>query len=687
VTRERWVEIKAVVADAMELPVDDRAAYLDRVCAHDAALRAEVESLLEAADDGDSLPGARAAVATAAASALGMHGGAPLDAEVRSILDGALGQQYEMLRMLGHGGMGTVYLARDRALERFVAIKVLRPDVAALHGGRERFRREARIVAQLSHPGILSLYTFGEVHGLWYFVTEYVRGVSLAERLRVEGRLESGEVQRILAETAEALACAHQHGVIHRDIKPANILLDEESGRAVLADFGIAKLEGSADELTKTGAIIGTPNYMSPEQAAGEGTVDARSDIYSLGAVGYAMLTGREPLPPDPLPPSVSRTLAHVIMRALARDASLRWPSARMMSDTLARATHADDAIPESFRDLPSFGPYALLWAIGWMMLAGERRGPYDGALLFLVALVVPIGLAFHIWNLARHGGPPRELARVAFWPPEWWGMWWPRALRRPGDVWRRLPLPARATRAVLSAFCVGLPALVLLHTPTTWKMTLIVVSAIVLIAAMLWARRRALDWSDAVRVLFGATTPSPIWSEPQIARLLASNDRVRPPDSASAADHRRAISELAALLPADVGVPRGDIAALAHRLLSAIEACSLESAALARDANAAELDRLEAQVSALESDATGGGNERHELVALVRRQLELVRGMRVRAELVAQRRARLFALMRGLWAQLRVVSSLAPERPDRAAEFERLFGLREEIETELSTT
>ncbi|HEX4681229.1 MAG TPA: serine/threonine-protein kinase [Gemmatimonadaceae bacterium] len=686
-TRERWVEIKAVVADAMELPVDDRAAYLDRVCAHDAALRAEVESLLEAADDGDSLPGARAAVATAAASALGMHGGAPLDAEVRSILDGALGQQYEMLRMLGHGGMGTVYLARDRALERFVAIKVLRPDVAALHGGRERFRREARIVAQLSHPGILSLYTFGEVHGLWYFVTEYVRGVSLAERLRVEGRLESGEVQRILAETAEALACAHQHGVIHRDIKPANILLDEESGRAVLADFGIAKLEGSADELTKTGAIIGTPNYMSPEQAAGEGTVDARSDIYSLGAVGYAMLTGREPLPPDPLPPSVSRTLAHVIMRALARDASLRWPSARMMSDTLARATHADDAIPESFRDLPSFGPYALLWAIGWMMLAGERRGPYDGALLFLVALVVPIGLAFHIWNLARHGGPPRELARVAFWPPEWWGMWWPRALRRPGDVWRRLPLPARATRAVLSAFCVGLPALVLLHTPTTWKMTLIVVSAIVLIAAMLWARRRALDWSDAVRVLFGATTPSPIWSEPQIARLLASNDRVRPPDSASAADHRRAISELAALLPADVGVPRGDIAALAHRLLSAIEACSLESAALARDANAAELDRLEAQVSALESDATGGGNERHELVALVRRQLELVRGMRVRAELVAQRRARLFALMRGLWAQLRVVSSLAPERPDRAAEFERLFGLREEIETELSTT
>src|SRR5438270_933631 len=135
VTGERWMQVKAVVADAMELPAPERVAYLDRVCADDAALRAEVESLLQAAEGADSLPGARAAVATAAASALGMRGTAPLDAEVQSMLHGALGQQYEMLRPLGHGGMGTVYLARDRALERFVAIKVLRPDVAALHGG------------------------------------------------------------------------------------------------------------------------------------------------------------------------------------------------------------------------------------------------------------------------------------------------------------------------------------------------------------------------------------------------------------------------------------------------------------------------------------------------------------------------------------------------------------------------
>ena len=229
-TPEQWKLVKAVVADAMELPADERTTYVDRVCASDAEVRAEVDSLLAVATDDDSLPDARAAIANAAAAALGLRGEpSALEPEVYAALESALDQQYEILRPLGRGGMGTVYLARDRALERFVAIKVLRPDVAALHGGRERFRREARIVAQLSHPGILSLHTFGEVRGLWYFVTGYVRGATLAERLRVEGKLDGDDARRILAEVAEALAYAHEHGVIHRDIKPANILLDEDT--------------------------------------------------------------------------------------------------------------------------------------------------------------------------------------------------------------------------------------------------------------------------------------------------------------------------------------------------------------------------------------------------------------------------------------------------------------------------
>jgi serine/threonine-protein kinase len=185
--------------------------------------------------------------------------------------------------------MGAVYLARERALERFVAIKVLRPDLVDHPDALERFRREARIAAQLSHPGILPLHTFGEVAGLWYFVMAYVRGVSLAERLRVEGRLPSHEALRILTELADALECAHRNGVIHRDIKPANILLDEES---VERCSRISAWQGArcGDSLTITGTIVGTPNYMSPEQALGDADLDERSDLYSLGAVGYAML-------------------------------------------------------------------------------------------------------------------------------------------------------------------------------------------------------------------------------------------------------------------------------------------------------------------------------------------------------------------------------------------------------------
>ena len=146
---------------------------------------------------------------------------------------------------------------------------MLRPDLAEAPDGRERFRREARIAAQLSHPGILPLHTFGEVGGIWYFVMGYVRGPSLAERLRLEGRMPVDDAHRILAELADALECAHRSGVVHRDIKPANILLDADSGRAMLADFGIAKMSDAGDGLTATGMAIGTPHYMSPEQVLG----------------------------------------------------------------------------------------------------------------------------------------------------------------------------------------------------------------------------------------------------------------------------------------------------------------------------------------------------------------------------------------------------------------------------------
>lgn len=686
-TPERWKLVKAVVADAIELSATERATYVVQACGDDAELRAEVDSLLAAVDDEDSLPDARIAIANAAAAALGLdRDSSAIEPELYAALESALDQQYEILRSLGRGGMGTVYLARDRALERFVAIKVLRPDVAALHGGRERFRREARIVAQLSHPGILSLHTFGEVRGLWYFVTGYVRGATLAERLRVEGRLDAEEARRILGEVADALAYAHEHGVIHRDIKPANILLDEDTGRAVLADFGIAKLDGAIDELTSNGVVIGTPSYMSPEQAAGNADVDARTDIYSLGVVAHTMLAGRDAVPLDRLPATVRRELAQIVRRCLSPDPELRWATARHLGDALARAADADDSVPETMRDLPSFGAYAATWAIFWLTLAAQRRGPWDGLLLLLVALVVPIGFALHFWNLHRRGVPKRELARVAFWPPEWWGMWWPRSLRRPHDVWSRLPWPAKAIRIVMSVFCIALPTLVLMHARDRIKFTVVGIAATALAAALLWARRRALDWSDAVRVLFGATSPSLGWTETPITHVLApTHDGVRPPDATSAADHRRAIAELASQLPGRFSALRVDAPMLAHRLLIALDDCALEAAALTRDAGPAELDRLTAQLGALEASPIRPGEERQELIALVRRQLELVREMRIRAELVAQRRARLLGLMRGLWAQLRLAGApLSKDFTPAAGIITRVDELRREIEAEL---
>ncbi|HEY4303077.1 MAG TPA: serine/threonine-protein kinase [Gemmatimonadaceae bacterium] len=687
-TPEQWKLVKAVVADAMELPVTERATYVDRACGTNTELRAEVDSLLAVAgEDGDSLPDARVAIANAAAAALGMDGDASaIEPEVYAALESALDQQYEILRPLGRGGMGTVYLARDRALERFVAIKVLRPDVAALHGGRERFRREARIVAQLSHPGILSLHTFGEVRGLWYFVTGYVRGATLAERLRVEGRLDAEESRRILAEVADALAYAHEHGIIHRDIKPANILLDEDTGRAVLADFGIAKLEGAADELTSKGMVVGTPSYMSPEQAAGNAGVDARSDIYSLGVVAHTMLAGRDALPLDRLPTTIRRELAQAVHRCLSLDPELRWQSARHLGEALLRANDSTDDVPEGLRDLPSFGAYAATWALFWSILAAQRRGPWDGLLLLLVAIVVPIGFVLHFANLHRRGVPKRELARVAFWPPEWWGMWWPTSLRRPHDMWSRLPWPAKAIRIVMSVFCMALPTLVLAHATDRVKWSVVAVAASALAAALAWARRRALDWGDAVRVLFGATSPSIGWSALPITHVLApAHDRVRPPDAASPADHRRAIAELAALLPGRLAALRADAPLLAHRLLMALDDCALEAAALARDASAAELDRLTAQLGGLESEPARVDDECVELIALVRRQLELVRGMRIRAEVVAQRRAKLLGFMRGLWAQLRAATAPPSEESKSVAEMiTRFHAFRREAETEL---
>jgi Tol biopolymer transport system component len=209
-------------------------------------------------------------------------------------LAAALADHYTIERELGHGGMATVYLAHDLKHDREVALKVLRPELAAVLG-RERFLAEIRLTARLDHPHILTLIDSGEVEGFLYYVLPYIRGESLRQKLERERQLRVQDAVVIARQIAGALEYAHQHGIIHRDIKPENILLHE--GEAMLADFGIALAirEAGGERLTETGLSVGTPQYMSPEQATAERQLDARSDIYSLGAVLYEMLAGEPP--------------------------------------------------------------------------------------------------------------------------------------------------------------------------------------------------------------------------------------------------------------------------------------------------------------------------------------------------------------------------------------------------------
>ncbi|MFN2564149.1 MAG: serine/threonine-protein kinase [Gemmatimonadaceae bacterium] len=278
----------------------------------------------------------------------------------------ALAPQYDVERVLGHGGMGMVVRGRDRALDRPVAIKVISPnlDVAPRH--RQRFLQEARIVAKLRHPNIVAVYSAGESDGLLYFVMEYVPGESLRDLLTRDRCCDTGRAEAILRDLADALAYAHEQGVVHRDIKPENVLLDHDSGRAMLADFGVAQAltANGGERLTGPGVVVGSPAYMSPEQAAGDRALDGRSDIYALGLIGYEMLAGEpafsgpsvvsvlakqltEPPPPlAPRAPGTSPAVIAAITRALEKQAEDRWQDASEFARALAGDSPAAPPAP-----------------------------------------------------------------------------------------------------------------------------------------------------------------------------------------------------------------------------------------------------------------------------------------------------------------------------------------------------
>jgi serine/threonine-protein kinase len=265
----------------------------------------------------------------------------------------AVGAHYLIEDELGRGGMSVVYRALDLRLNRHVAIKVLPPELAFNGDVRERFLREAQTAAQLSHPNIVPIYSVDEREGVVFFVMALVEGESLGALMKRAPRRPIEEVRRILHDVADALAAAHRLGVIHRDVKPDNILIERATGRPLVTDFGIARAAIADSRLTATGVAVGTPTYMSPEQAIGEHEVDGRSDVYALACVGWQMLAGEPlfaasntpallmkhvseaPRPLAALRPDAPAALAGAIMRALAKQPDARWRSAEQFRDAI----------------------------------------------------------------------------------------------------------------------------------------------------------------------------------------------------------------------------------------------------------------------------------------------------------------------------------------------------------------
>ncbi|HSD33729.1 MAG TPA: protein kinase [Gemmatimonadales bacterium] len=313
--------------------------------------------------------------------------------DVLSRLRSALAGRYTLERELGHGGMATVWLAHDLKHDRSVALKVLRPEVAAALGP-ERFLREITVTASLQHPHILPLLDSGRASGRLFYVMPYVAGESLRERLRREKQLPLAEALQLTREVADALDYAHAHGVVHRDIKPENILL--ESGHAVVADFGIAKALTAAggDELTATGIAVGTPAYMSPEQGVGSGEVDGRSDLYSLGCVLYEMLSGETPY----LGSTPQTILAKKLNESPPRISVLRETVPADVEAALSKVLTRTPA--DRFRTAREFAEA--------LTAGGDRRRPTPAQRRWAIPLVTGLATvgAFGIWGIRRAGGP-----------------------------------------------------------------------------------------------------------------------------------------------------------------------------------------------------------------------------------------------------------------------------------------
>jgi len=333
--------------------------------------------------------------------------------DLQSRLQSAVGDAYRIERELGGGGMSRVFVAREVRLDRQVVIKVLPPEMAA-GVSVERFEREILVAAKLQHPHVVSLLTTGSHDDLLYYVMPLIEGESLRAKLSREGELPIGEVLSILREVADALGYAHRHGVVHRDIKPDNILLAD--GHALVTDFGVAKAVSESTgeaSLTSMGVALGTPTYMSPEQAAANPHVDHRSDIYSLGTLAYEMLCGRPPFEggtpqallaahvtqaPDPVTThrsTVPAAMNDLVMRCLAKLPADRYQTADELKQQLVAMTTppSGGVTPTGTQPVISSGTEAAIRQAHPVRVAGMFGLASIGALAIVYVLMTVIGL------------------------------------------------------------------------------------------------------------------------------------------------------------------------------------------------------------------------------------------------------------------------------------------------------
>ena len=657
---------------------------------------------------------------------------------LRAALERALGGQYDIQRLLGRGGMGAVYLARERSLDRLVAIKILPPETAADADSRERFRREARTAAKLTHPNIVPLYAFGDVDGMLYFVMGYVRGESLADRMRLEGKLAPDVARRILKEVADALDHAHKQGVVHRDIKPDNILIDDESGRPMLTDFGVAKARASGATLTEVGAVVGTPYYMSPEQASGARDIDGRSDLYSLGVMGYAMLSGRlpfegdsfrdiivqhvtqEPAPLAALVPEAPADLAAAVMRCLAKEPGKRWTDAHHLGEALAATPGEESEFPEHVEAAREFlavmvgavpGVSVALWAaLLWRLFPQPSAGLFIAVPAVVLALLS--SLVLNRCHAARtHGLSFGAALRLALRQPRGWGVWWPAPLRRADALWPRLPVALRRVRTAIVAMlplALGLalaelrwlapgdPAVKQLwQTIARWLGGTWLVGTYALAAGgVVWARRRGLAWDDAWKIaLTEKLDPSRrFWRRPHIAALLLPPPSravpARPAEPRSPEEYAQAIRDLVDHLPSGTQATVSEAADAARQLLGTLAALDAELAKLAQDADPQELEAVETKLRALGPEAADEGEARRQKRALLAGQRDLLRQLDRRLAEVTGRRARLVDLLRTMWLQVAALRAEAAHDTLAVTEISgRIKALCTEIDAHVKAT